>query len=125
MDTYDAIETDQDSIEPAKLIRDIYHLHDDDKQDGMDKVETNKQVYLFYKAPYQSNADNLTSLKAHIKLIKSHNGAVVYHLLLAAIILKIYIISPATPQTSTIILRQTPKPEKYTQHACYQVEHKA
>ena len=55
MDTYNEIETDQDMIELANMIRDICHLQDDDKQDVMAVVEIDKQVYLFCKQPYKSN----------------------------------------------------------------------
>ena len=79
MDKYDTTEIYQDRIELAKLIRTICHLQDDDKQYVMAAVETNKQVYMFYQAPYQSNADYLEKFKAHLKLSKSHNGSVGYH----------------------------------------------
>ena len=39
---YDAIETDQEGIESSYTIRTICHLQDDDKQDIMSAVETNK-----------------------------------------------------------------------------------
>ena len=45
----------------------------------MAAVETNKQVYMFYQVPYQSNADYLKALKAHIKLGEAHNVVVGYH----------------------------------------------
>ena len=51
MDTYNEIETDQDMIELANMIRDICHLQDDDKQDVMAAVKTNRKVCLFYQAP--------------------------------------------------------------------------
>ena len=53
MDTYDVVEMDQDRIEISKVICTIYHLQDDDKQDVMESVETDKQLYLLYQAPYQ------------------------------------------------------------------------
>ena len=53
MDKYNAIEMDQDGIELAKLIRTICQLKDEYKQYAMDAVETDKQLYLFYHAPYQ------------------------------------------------------------------------
>ena len=42
MDTYDVIETNQDAIDISKLIRNICHLQDDNRQDVMDAVEINK-----------------------------------------------------------------------------------
>ena len=36
------------------MIRTICHLQDDNKQDVMAAVETDKQVYMFYRGPYQS-----------------------------------------------------------------------
>ena len=42
MGKYDIIKTDKDGIEISKLIRTICHLQDDDKQDIMSAVETNK-----------------------------------------------------------------------------------
>ena len=54
----------------------------------MAAVETNKQVYMFYQVPYQSNADYLKALKAHIKLSEAHNVVVGYHWVLAATALK-------------------------------------
>ena len=53
MDKYDAIETDQDGIKLSNPIRNICHLQDYNKQDLMAAVETNKQGYMFYQAPYQ------------------------------------------------------------------------
>ena len=88
MDTYGVIETDQDSIELSKLIWTICHLQDDYKQDIMAVVETNKQVYIFYQAPYQSNADYLEAFKSHINVSESHNGAVRYNPVLAVIALQ-------------------------------------
>ena len=49
MDKYNIIEMYQEEIEIAKLIWTICHLQDDDKQDVMDVVEIDKQVYLFCK----------------------------------------------------------------------------
>ena len=63
MYTYDAIETDKDSIDLSKMIRTICYLQDDNKQDAMFAVEIDNQLYLFYKAPYQSNADYLEAFK--------------------------------------------------------------
>ena len=42
MGKYDIIKIDKDGIEISKLIRTICHLQDDDKQDIMSAVETNK-----------------------------------------------------------------------------------
>ena len=67
-DTYDLIEIDQDGIDLSNLIRNIFHLQGDDKQDVMDAVESYKQVYMFYRAPYQSNVVYLESFKAHLKV---------------------------------------------------------
>ena len=53
MNTYDVIETDQHGIDLAKLIWNICHLQDDDKQDIMAAVEIDNQVYLLYQALYQ------------------------------------------------------------------------
>ena len=50
MDTYNAIETDQDGIEIAKLILSICHPQYYDKKDVMVVVENDKEVYLFYQA---------------------------------------------------------------------------
>ena len=88
MDTYDLIETDQYGIDIANLIWTIYQLQDFYKQYGMAAVETYKQVYMFYHAPYQSNAYYLESFKTHIKVSEPHNGAVGYYLGLAAIVLQ-------------------------------------
>ena len=41
----------------TKIVYSICHLQDDDKQDVMDVVENDKQVYLFYQPPYQNNTD--------------------------------------------------------------------
>ena len=57
MYTYYVIETNQDKIEISNLIRTIWPLQDDNKQDFIASVETYKKVYLFYQAPYKSNAD--------------------------------------------------------------------
>ena len=51
----------------------------------MAEVETDKQVYLLYQAPYQSNADCLEAFKAHLKVSEAHNGVVGYHLGLSAV----------------------------------------
>ena len=67
MDIYDLIEMDQDGIDPAKMICNICHLQDDNKQDVIDALETNKQVYMFYQEPYQSNVDCLEVFKEHLK----------------------------------------------------------
>ena len=88
MDIYGIIEIYQDMIELAKLIRTICHLQYDDKQDAMTTVETNKQVYLFYQANYDSNEDDLEAFKGHLKVSKSYNGAVGYHSELVAIALQ-------------------------------------
>ena len=79
MDTYETIENDQYGIEIVNLIQTVCHVQDDDKQYVMASVETYKQVYLFYKSPYQSNTDYLEDFKANLKLSESHNGALVYH----------------------------------------------
>ena len=68
MDKYDTIEKNQDGIELSRLIRTIYHLQYEDKQDVIAEVEIDKHIYLFYQKPYQSNADYLESFKAHLKL---------------------------------------------------------
>ena len=52
MDKYDAIETYWYGIELSNLIWTIYHIQDDDKQDVMAAVEIDKQLYMFYQAPY-------------------------------------------------------------------------
>ena len=42
MYTYNTIRIDQNGIEIAKLIRSVCHLQDNEKQDVMASVETNK-----------------------------------------------------------------------------------
>ena len=74
MDKYDAIETDQYGIYLDNLIRTICHLQDDDKQDVMATAKTEKQVYLFYQAAYQSNVDYLEAFKVNLKLNEAYNG---------------------------------------------------
>ena len=61
----------------------------------MDTFKSDKKVYMFYQAPYQSNADYLKAFKAHLKESEAHNGAVVFHPVLAVISLQKNIISPA------------------------------
>ena len=51
----------------------------------MDAVESDKKVYLFYQAPYQSNMDYLGAFKDNLKVNKAYNGEVVYHPGLAVI----------------------------------------
>ena len=52
-------------------------------------VETYKQVYLFYQAPYQSNAEYLAAFKTHLKLSNDCIGDVGYYPgLVAAALLK-------------------------------------
>ena len=79
MDKYYAIETGQYGIDLAKPIWNICHPQDDEKKYVMSTVETNKQVYLFYQEPYQSNADYLEAFRAHIKVRKSQNVAAEHH----------------------------------------------
>ena len=55
MDKYEEVEKYRDGIELAEMIRNICYLQDDDKQDIMDVLETDKQVYMFYQENYQSN----------------------------------------------------------------------
>ena len=63
----------------------------------MAAVETNKQVYMVYQAPYHSNADYLEVFKAHLKLIKAQNIALGYHPGLAVVALQVkYIITSDT-----------------------------
>ena len=50
---------DQYFIELEKLICSAWHLQDNEKQDVMAVVETDKQVYMFYQEPYQHNAEYL------------------------------------------------------------------
>ena len=88
MNTYDKIETDQDGIDLANLIRTIWHLQDDVKKDIISAVETNKQLYLFDQNPYQSNENYLEHFKAHIKVSRSHNVAVGYYSGSAAVALQ-------------------------------------
>ena len=54
----------------------------------MAAVETDKQVYMVYQAPYHSNADYMEAFKAHIKLTEAHNISVGYHPGLAAVALQ-------------------------------------
>ena len=68
MDKYDVIKNYQDGIYPAKLIRSICHTQDNKKQDAMNAVETKKQVYLFYQAPYHSNTVYMEVFKVHLKV---------------------------------------------------------
>ena len=74
MDTYDATKTDQYGIELSKLIWNTLQQQDDYKQDSMAAMKTIKQLDMFYQAPYQSNANYLESLKAHLKVSEAHNG---------------------------------------------------
>ena len=85
IDKCDAIKTDQDVIDLDKLIQTNFHLQKYYKQGVMATVEINKRVYLFYRGSYQSNSKYLESFKAHLKVIESHNGSVVYHTVLAAV----------------------------------------
>ena len=48
---------DHDSIELVNLFQRVYLLKCDNNQDIMVAVETNKQVYMFYQAPYHYNTD--------------------------------------------------------------------
>ena len=68
VDKYNVIETYQDEIEIAKMIRNICHLQDENIQGVMVAVEMDKQLYLFYKASYHSNADYLEAFKTYLKL---------------------------------------------------------
>ena len=79
MDTYNTIKINQDGIKIAKIIRSVCHLQENDKQDVMVAVETNKQVYLFYQAFHQSNMDYMEAFKSDLKLSEAHNGAVGYY----------------------------------------------
>ena len=88
MDKYDAIETYQCRIEISNLIQTICHLQDDNKQEVVAAVETNKQAYMFDKSPYQPNVGSLEAFKAHIKVSEAHNFAVGYDPVLAADSLK-------------------------------------
>ena len=45
----------------------------------MAAVEMDKQFYVFYHAPHQSNAEYLEVLKARLKVIESHISIVGYH----------------------------------------------
>ena len=62
----------------------IFHIQYYNKKYFTVVVETNKQVYMFYQSPYQSNTDYIEVLKAHLKIRKSHNGSMRYHPGLAA-----------------------------------------
>ena len=42
----------------------------------MTALETDNQVYLFYKFPNNSNEDSPDALKAHLKVSEMHNVAV-------------------------------------------------
>ena len=55
------------------------YIQDDDNQDAMSKVETDKRVYFFYQAPYHSNTYYLEAFKANLKVSQYHNGYVGYH----------------------------------------------
>ena len=79
MDKYDAIETYQCRIEISNLIQTICHLQDDNKQEVVAAVETNKQAYMFDKSPYQPNVGSLEAFKAHLKVSEAQNGVVGYH----------------------------------------------
>ena len=78
----------------------------------MDAVESDKKVYLFYQAPYQSNMDYLGAFKDNLKVNKAYNGEVVYHPRLAVIELQKNTISPATIQTSNRLLMRTSRQDK-------------
>ena len=54
----------------------------------MAAVETDKRVYIFYQAPYQSSVDYLEVFKGNFKVSKAHNGAVGYHIVLSLIALQ-------------------------------------
>ena len=43
----------------------------------------NKQVYLFYKEPYHTNAGYIEEFKAYLKVSEDHNGNAGYHPVLA------------------------------------------
>ena len=66
MESDENINKYQYGIELKKLILCVCHLQDDDKQDLMSVVETDKQVYLLYKETYQSNTDYREAVKEHI-----------------------------------------------------------
>ena len=83
----------------------------------MNVVETDKQVYIFNLAPYQSNADYLEVFKAQLIVSKSHNVSVLYYLGLSAVALQENTTSPVTPQMRTMILSRTSRQEKDTLHA--------
>ena len=85
IDTDELIETNQDRIDQSKLIRTICHLQDNEKKYVLAAAETDKKVYLFYQAIYQSNEDDLEVFKAHIRVSGAHNGSVGYHLGLSEI----------------------------------------
>ena len=78
---------DRPDIDMAKLTYSVWHLQDGNKQDVMAVVEAEKQVYIFYKAPYQYNTDYLEAFKSHLTVSKDHKGSMVYHPGLAAAIL--------------------------------------
>ena len=79
MDTYVAIETCQDIIKLENIIRSVCYLQDNNKQDIMAAVKTNKQVYLFCHYPYQYNGDYLEVFKAYLKVSQAYNRTVGYH----------------------------------------------
>ena len=76
MENYKTIDMDKKGIDTDKLIISDCHLQEDDKQDDMSEVETDKQVHLLYQAPYQPNTEYLKAIKAHLKASGAHSGAI-------------------------------------------------
>ena len=52
------------------------NLQDNNNQDIMAAVETNKKVYLFNQDSYKSNTDYRKAFEDHLKVRNAHNGAV-------------------------------------------------
>ena len=82
MQNYEATETNKYGFFLAKFIRSVWHLQDNDKKDAVTVVETEKQAYLLYQAPYHSNIDYLEAFKSHLNIIEAHSGDIEYNLVL-------------------------------------------
>ena len=73
----------QYSIELLNIFSSIFHLQDNYKKYAISVVEMDKCVYIFYTGQNQFNMDYLEAFKAHLKVIKAHNGSMWFHLGLA------------------------------------------
>ena len=69
----------QYSIELLNIFSSIFHLQDNYKKYAISVVEMDKHVYIFYTGQNQFNMDYLEAFKAHLKCIKTRNGAFGYY----------------------------------------------